>query len=66
MCKLSLYKMNGYVWCNFFVHTSNKIWLKEFKEFLKYKILIMCMFNKPNYYIYVNWILVCNISNNDT
>jgi hypothetical protein len=26
----------------------------------------MCMFNRPNYYLYVNWILVYNISNNDT
>jgi len=24
------------------------------------------MFNTPNYYLYVNWILVYNISNNDT
>jgi hypothetical protein len=46
-----------------FVHTNNKIWLKEI---LKYKIVIMCMFNTTNYYLYVNWILVYNISNNDT
>jgi len=26
----------------------------------------MCMFNTPNYYLYINWILVYNISNNDT
>jgi hypothetical protein len=26
----------------------------------------MYIFNKPNYYLYVNWILVNNISNNDT
>jgi hypothetical protein len=63
MCKLYLYKMNGYVMCIFFVHTNNKIWSKEI---LKYKFVIMCMFNTPNYYLYVNWILVYNISNNDT
>ncbi len=33
---------------------------------MKYKFVIMCMFNTPNYYLYVNWILVYNISNNDT
>jgi hypothetical protein len=49
-----------------FVHTNNKIWLKEFKEILKYKFVIMCMFDTANYYLYVNWILVYNISNNDT
>jgi hypothetical protein len=47
----------------FFVHKNNKIWLKEI---LKYKFVIMCMFNTPNYYLYVIWILVYNISNNDT
>ncbi len=26
----------------------------------------MCMFNTPNYYLHVTWILVYNISNNDT
>jgi hypothetical protein len=46
----------------FFVHKNNKIWLKEI---IKYKFVIMCMFNTPNYYLYVNWILVYNISNND-
>jgi len=50
----------------FFVHTNNKIWLKEIKEILKYNIVIMCMFNTSNYYLHVNWILVYNISNNDT
>jgi hypothetical protein len=50
----------------FFVHTNIKIWLKEILEILKYDFLIMCMFNTPNYYLYVNWILVYNISNNDT
>jgi hypothetical protein len=39
---------------------------RKFKEILKYKIVIMCMFNTPNYYLYVNWVLVYNISNNDT
>jgi len=39
---------------------------RKFKEILKYKFLIMCMFNTPNYYLYVNWILVYKISNNDT
>jgi len=58
--------MNGYVWCKFFVHTNNKIWLKEFKEILKYQIVVMCMFNTPIYYLYVNCILVYNISNIDT
>jgi hypothetical protein len=38
----------------------------KFKENLKYKFLIMCMFNTLNYYLYVNWILIYNISNNDT
>jgi len=47
----------------FFVHTYNKFWLKEI---LKYKFPIMCMFNAPNYYLYVNWILIYNITNNDT
>jgi len=44
-------------------HTNNKIWLKEI---LKYKFVIMCMFIALNYYLCVNWILVYNISNNDT
>jgi len=50
----------------FFVHTNNKISLKEIKEILKYKFVIMCMLNTPKYYLYVNWILVYKISNNDT
>jgi hypothetical protein len=50
----------------FFFQTNNKIWLRKFKEILKYKFVIMCMFNTPNYYLYVNLILVYNISNNDT
>ncbi len=47
----------------FFLHTNNKISLKEI---LKYKFVIMCMFNTPSYYLYVNWILVYDIPNNDT
>jgi hypothetical protein len=67
MCKLSLYKMNGYVWCKYFLCTQIiKFDWRKFKEILKYKIVIMCIFNTPNYYLYVNWILVYNISNNDT
>jgi hypothetical protein len=42
-----------------------KIDWRKFKEILKYKFVIMCMFNTHNY-LYVNWILVYNISNNDT
>jgi hypothetical protein len=45
---------------------NNKIDWRKFKEILKYKFVIMCMFNTLNYYLYVNWILVYNISNNDT
>jgi len=67
MCKLSLNKMNGYVWCKYFlcIQIIKFDWRKS-KEILKYKFLIMYMFNTPNYYIYVIWILVYNISNNDT
>jgi hypothetical protein len=67
MCKLSLYKMNGYVWCKYFLCTQiiKSDW-RKFKENLKYKFVMMCMFNTHNYYLYVNWILVYNISNNDT
>jgi hypothetical protein len=49
-----------------FVHTNNKFDWRKFKENFKYKFVIMCMFNTANYYLYVNWILVYNISNNDT
>jgi hypothetical protein len=67
MCKLSLYKLNGYVWYKYFLCTKIiKFDWRKFKEILKYKFVIMCMFNTPNYYLYVNWILVYNISNNDT
>jgi hypothetical protein len=67
MCKLSLYKMNGYVWCKHFLCTQiiKYDWMK-FKEILKYKFVIMCMFNTLNYYFSVNSILVYNTSNNDT
>jgi hypothetical protein len=67
MCKFYLYKMNGYVWCKFFLCTQiiNFDW-GELKKNLKYKFVIMCMFNTPSYYLYVNWILVYNISNNHT
>jgi hypothetical protein len=49
--------MNGYVWCKyFFVHINSKLWFwKTIKEILKYKFVIMCMFNTPNYYLYVDW-----------
>jgi hypothetical protein len=67
MCKLFLYKMNGYVWCKHFLCTQIiKFDQKKFKEILKYKFLIMWMFNTPNYYLYVNWILMYNTSNNET
>jgi hypothetical protein len=67
MCKLFLYKMNGYVWCKYFLFIQIiKFDWRKFKEILKNKFVIMCMFNTPNYYSYVNWILVYNISNNDT
>jgi hypothetical protein len=67
MCKLSLYNINGYVWCKYFLCTQIiKVDWRKFKEILKYKFAIMCMFNTPNYYLYVNWILVYNILNNDT
>jgi len=39
---------------------------RKFKEILKYKFVIMCMFNTPNYFLYASWDLVYNISNNDT
>jgi hypothetical protein len=57
MCKLFLYKINGYVWCKyFFVHINIRLW---FKEILKYKFVVMCMFsNIPNYCLYVEWIFV--------
>ncbi len=66
MCRLSLYKMNGYVWCKYFLCTQINFDRRKFKEILKYKFVIMCTFDKFNYYLYVNWILVYNISNNDT
>jgi hypothetical protein len=52
---------------NIFLSTQiiNFDW-KKFKEILKYKFVIMCMFNALNYYLYVNWILVYNILNIDT
>jgi len=56
MCKLSLYKMNGYVWCKYSLCTQIIIFdWRKFKEILKYEFVIMCMFNTPNYYLYVNW-----------
>jgi len=62
MCKLSLYKMNGYVWCKYYLCTQiTKSDWRKLKEILKYKFVIMSMFNTPNYYLYVNWILVYNI-----
>jgi hypothetical protein len=67
MCKLALYKMNGYVWYKYFLYTQIiKFDWRKFKEILKYNFVIMCMFNTFNYYLYVNWILVYNISNDDT
>jgi len=67
MCKLSLYKMNGYVWCKYFLCTQIiKFDWSKFKEILKYKFVIMCMFNTPNYDLYVNLILIYKILNNDT
>jgi hypothetical protein len=51
----------------FLVHTNFKNWLKEkFNKILKYEFVIMCMFNTPIYYFYINWILTYNISNDDT
>ncbi len=51
----------------FFVHIIINFDLKiKFKEILKYKFVIMWMFNTPNYYLYINWILVYKKSNNDT
>jgi hypothetical protein len=50
----------------FFVHTNHKILLRKFKEIWKYKILVMCIFSTPHNYLYVNWILVYNMSNNYT
>jgi hypothetical protein len=42
MCKLSLYKMNGYVWCKYFLCTQIiKFDWRKFKEILKYKFVIM-------------------------
>ncbi len=38
----------------------------KFKKIMNYKFVIMCMFNTPNYYLYVDRILIYNISNNDT
>jgi hypothetical protein len=46
----------------FLVNFDFKIILKII---LKYKFVIMCMFNTPNYYLYVDWILIYDISNND-
>jgi hypothetical protein len=68
MCKLSLYKMNGYVWCKYFLCTQIiKFDWRKFKEILKYRFVkLMCMFNTLNYYLYVKWILVYKKSNNDT
>jgi len=67
MCKLSLYKMNGYVWCKKKNCTQIiKFDWRKYTEILKYKFVIMWMFNTPNSYLYVNWILVYNISNSDT
>jgi hypothetical protein len=60
--------MNGYVWWMFLCVKMVNFDLKiKFKEILKYKFVIVCMFNKHViYYFYVVWILVYNISNNDT
>jgi hypothetical protein len=67
MYEISLYKMNGYVWCKFLLCTQIiKFDWRKFKEILKYKFVIMCMFNTPNYYLYVNWISFYKISNNYT
>jgi hypothetical protein len=67
MCKLSLYKMNGYLWCKYFLCTQIiKFDWRKFKGILKYKFVIMCIFHTPKYYLYVNLILVYNIWNNDT
>jgi hypothetical protein len=62
MCKLSLYKMNGYIWCKYFLckHIIKFDW-KKLKENLKYIFVITYMFNTPNCYLYVNWILVYNL-----
>jgi hypothetical protein len=66
MCKLSLDKMNGYVWWKYFMCTQIiKFDWKICKEILKYKFVIMCKFNTLNYYLYLNLVLVYNISNND-
>jgi hypothetical protein len=55
MCKLSLYKTNGYVWCKYFLCTQLiKLDSRKFKEIMKYKIVITCMFYILNYYLYVN------------
>jgi hypothetical protein len=49
--------------CRWIINFDFKI---KFKEILKYKFVIMCMFNTTNYSLYVDWILVYNTSNNDT
>jgi hypothetical protein len=38
---------------DFFVRMNNKILFKiKFKKVVKYKFVIMCMFNTPNYDLY--------------
>jgi hypothetical protein len=52
---------------NIFVLINNIILFKnKILSILKYKFIIMCMFNTHNYYLFIDWVLVYNIWNNDT